>query len=192
MESDTRAVEGTRTRNSARTRQDLLDAAAELFGERGYEKTTIREIGDRAGVDPALIARYFGNKAALYLATLPTDDTGPDLADIADPARIGDTISRVGRLGSGPVLQAVMRAHDEPSVQAAAADRVDKRLTEGLENRMREQGLSSPRLRAQLAVAALSGIALGRVAGTLEELASADQDDVVALTARMLGSLLDL
>lgn len=185
-----RPSDGSRTRNSARTRQDLLDAAAELFGERGYEKTTTREIGDRAGVDPALIARYFGNKAALYLATLPTDDTGSELADIADPARIGDLIARVGQLGSGPVLQAVMRAHDDATVQAAASDRVDKRLTEGLERRMRESGLSSPRLRAQLAAAALSGIALGRVAGTLEELASADQDEVVALTARMLGSLL--
>lgn len=185
-----RPSDGSRTRNSARTRQDLLDAAAELFGERGYEKTTTREIGDRAGADPALIARYFGNKAALYLATLPTDDTGSELADIADPARIGDLIARVGQLGSGPVLQAVMRAHDDATVQAAASDRVDKRLTEGLERRMRESGLSSPRLRAQLAAAALSGIALGRVAGTLEELASADQDEVVALTARMLGSLL--
>lgn len=180
-----------RTRNSARTRQNLLDAAAELFGERGYETTTIRDIGDRAGVDSALIARYFGNKAALYLETLPTDDTGPDLAHIADPARIGETIGRVSRQGSGPVLQAVMRAHDDPSVQSAAADRVDKRLTAGLERRMRDAGLDSPRLRAQMAVAALSGVALGRAAGTLEELASADQEMVVALTARMLGSLLE-
>lgn len=186
------ASDGPRSRNSARTRRDLLDAAAELFGERGYEKTTIRDIGERAGVDPALIARYFGNKAALYLETLPTDDTGPTLADIADPARIEETLRRVGRLGSGPVLQAVMRAHDDPAVQSAAAERVDKRLTEGLEHRMRDAGLGAPRLRAQLAVAALSGIALGRSAGTLDRLASADQDEVVALTARMLGSLLDL
>lgn len=182
----------TRERNSSRTRQHLLDAAAELFGERGYERTTIREIGDRARVDPALIARYFGNKAALYLATLPTDDTGPDLADIADPARIEDTLRRVGQLGSGPVLQAVVRAHDDASVQATAADRVDKRLTAGLESRLRQEGVESPRLRAQLAVAALSGIVLARSAGTLEELAGADQDDVVDLTARLLGSLLAL
>ncbi|MDJ0392530.1 TetR family transcriptional regulator [Rhodococcus sp. G-MC3] len=179
-----------RARNSSRTRQDLLDAAAALFGERGYERSTIREIGERAGADPALIARYFGNKAGLYLETLPTDDTGPALADILDPARIEETLRRVNLLGPGPVLQAVIRAHDEPSVQAAASDRVDKRLTEGLEARMREEKLQSPRLRAQLAVAALSGIALARSAGTLEELASADQEDVVRLTAAMLGSLL--
>lgn len=47
-----------RERNSGRTRLDLLEAATELFGERGYERTTIREIGDKAGADPSLIARY--------------------------------------------------------------------------------------------------------------------------------------
>nr|WP_255182837.1 TetR/AcrR family transcriptional regulator [Rhodococcus sp. 15-649-1-2] len=180
-----------RSRNSARTRADLLAAAAELFGQRGFQKTTLRDIGDRAGVDPALVARYFGNKAALYLATLPIDDTGPDLADIADPSRIEDTIRRVARLGPGPVLHAVVGKHDDPDVQATAAERVDKRLTVGLENRLRAAGAGNPRLRAQVAVAALSGIALGRAAGTLDELATADQDDVVALTARILGSLLE-
>nr|WP_296779363.1 TetR/AcrR family transcriptional regulator [Rhodococcus sp. (in: high G+C Gram-positive bacteria)] len=179
-----------RARNSSRTRQDLLDAASTLFGERGYARTTIREIGDRAGADPALIARYFGNKAALYLATLPTDDTGPGLADILDPTRIEETLSRVNLLGPGPVLHAVVGAHDDPAVQAAASDRVDKRLTVGLEERMRAENLPSPRLRAQLAVAALSGIALARSAGTLEELSSADPEDVVRLTVQVLGSLL--
>lgn len=180
----------TRSRNSTRTRRGLLDAAAELFGDRGYERTTIREIGERAGVDPALIARYFGNKAALYLETLPTGDTGPQLADIADPARIENTMRHVHRVGPGPVLQAVVRKHDDPAVQAAASDWVDKRLTIGLEERMRRAGLDSPRLRAQMAVAALAGIALGRSAGTLGELAAADQDQVVKLTAALLGSLL--
>ncbi|MFD9659211.1 helix-turn-helix domain-containing protein [Streptomyces mirabilis] len=35
---------------------------ATLFAERGFDRTTIRDIGERAGVDPALIARYFGSK----------------------------------------------------------------------------------------------------------------------------------
>ncbi len=181
---------GARTRNSSRTRQDLLDAAAELFGERGFERTTIREIGERAGADPALIARYFGNKAALYLATLPTDDTGPELPDILDPGRIEDTLRRVAGLGPGPVLQAVVGKHDDDAVQAAASARVDKRMTEGLERRLSDADLESPRLRAQLAVAALSGIALARSAGTLEALSDADPDEVVRLTGAMLRTLL--
>ncbi|MFE2696343.1 TetR family transcriptional regulator [Streptomyces mirabilis] len=28
----------------------------------GFDRTTIRDISERAGVDPALIARYFGSK----------------------------------------------------------------------------------------------------------------------------------
>ncbi|SNS36776.1 TetR/AcrR family transcriptional regulator [Rhodococcoides kyotonense] len=180
----------TRSRNAGRTRQDLLDAATELFGTRGYERTTIREIGERAGADPALIARYFGNKAALYLATLPTDDTGPDLADILDPGRIEETLRRVAGLGPGPVLHAVIRRHDDDAVQAAASTRVEKRMTEGLERRLSDRGVESARLRAQLAVAALSGIALARSAGTLETLSDADPDEVVRLTGAMLETLL--
>lgn len=181
-----------RQRNSELTRQKLMSAAGELFGERGYERTTIRDIGERAGVDSALIARYFGNKAALYLATLPADPPqGANLADILDPGRIADVVRRVHELGPSPVIQAVVRAHDDPAVQAAAADRVDARLVRGLEERMRDTGLGTPRLRAQIAVAALAGIALGRASRTLDELADADQDAVVDLTVTTLRSLLE-
>jgi AcrR family transcriptional regulator len=181
----------TRSRDSTRTRQDLLAAAAELFGTRGYERTTIREIGERAGADPALIARYFGNKAALYIATLPAEnDEVEQLGDISEPRRIDDALRRMHDVGPSPVLHAVMRAHDDPAVQAAASERVDKRLTAGVQERMTADGLDEPRLRAQLAVAALAGIAMGRSSGTLDALAEADHDDVVALTTAVLGSLL--
>lgn len=65
-----------RRRDSARSRQLLLEAAAGLFAERGFDRSTTREIGERAGVDPALIARYFGGKAQLYLAVLDLDRKG--------------------------------------------------------------------------------------------------------------------
>jgi len=61
-----RDATATRKRNSAQSRELLLVAATELFSERGYEGTTIREVGVRAGVDAALIARYFGSKAQLF------------------------------------------------------------------------------------------------------------------------------
>jgi AcrR family transcriptional regulator len=46
-----------RSRNAGASKQALLQAAHELFGQQGFEGTTIRDIGDRAGVDHALIAR---------------------------------------------------------------------------------------------------------------------------------------
>src|SRR4051794_28997088 len=63
-----------RSRDAAATRRALLESAGALFHERGYEGATVREIGERAGADPALIARYFGGKEALYLAVLAEED----------------------------------------------------------------------------------------------------------------------
>ena len=55
-----------RTRDSAATRRALLVAARELFAAAGYEGTTVRAVADRAGVNQALLFRYFGNKEALF------------------------------------------------------------------------------------------------------------------------------
>ncbi|RPA20102.1 TetR/AcrR family transcriptional regulator [Gordonia sp. OPL2] len=48
----------------------MLTAARELFSDRGFDRSTMREIGRRAGVDPALIHHYFGTKDALLVAAL--------------------------------------------------------------------------------------------------------------------------
>jgi AcrR family transcriptional regulator len=57
-----------RARDAAATRKALLDAAAELFFERGFNRTTVRDIADRAGANQSLIFRYFGSKAAVFEA----------------------------------------------------------------------------------------------------------------------------
>lgn len=43
----------------------LLDAAASLIAERGYERTTLADIGRRAGYSQGLVTRRFGSKANL-------------------------------------------------------------------------------------------------------------------------------
>lgn len=48
----------------------MLDAAEELFAERGYEAVGIRELADRAGVNLSGIKYHFGSKRGLYLATI--------------------------------------------------------------------------------------------------------------------------
>ena len=57
--------------NTSSTQQRLLEAARHLFWTRGYSNVPLRDIARAAGVDVALIRRYFGNKEGLFTQTLP-------------------------------------------------------------------------------------------------------------------------
>jgi len=59
-----------RERQKERRRQDILDAAWGLFGERGVENTSIEEIATKAEVGPATVYNYFGSKTDLLHALL--------------------------------------------------------------------------------------------------------------------------
>ena len=48
------------------TRERLLDRARELFAHHGYAGVTLRRLAEVAGVNPALIHYYFGDKESLY------------------------------------------------------------------------------------------------------------------------------
>jgi AcrR family transcriptional regulator len=87
---------GRRPLGSPDARQALLEAARELFAELGYERTTMRAVGARAGADPALIYHYFGDKDGLLSATLkPPADVTAVFAGIADdPDRAGEELVR--------------------------------------------------------------------------------------------------
>ncbi|WP_420584483.1 TetR/AcrR family transcriptional regulator [Ruegeria sp.] len=52
------------------TKENLLNAARELFWTRGYSNVSVRDITKEAGVDAALVSRYFGGKRGLFDATL--------------------------------------------------------------------------------------------------------------------------
>lgn len=52
------------------TRERLLDAAAEVFCERGYEGTTVAEVARRAGLTTGAIYANFKDKAELLLQTI--------------------------------------------------------------------------------------------------------------------------
>ena len=55
-----------RRRSPAAVRDDVLRAAHEVFGERGFASARTREIADRAGVTEQMIYRHFPSKVALF------------------------------------------------------------------------------------------------------------------------------
>jgi AcrR family transcriptional regulator len=52
------------------TRRQLLEAAGQVFAERGFHQATIKEITDRAGASLASVNYHFQDKAELYAAVL--------------------------------------------------------------------------------------------------------------------------
>ena len=78
-------------KDGQKTRSKLLDAACEIFSEKGFSDTKVAEICRRAGTNVASVNYYFGDKTALYFEAwqeafrrdtlpdpLPQDDKAPE------------------------------------------------------------------------------------------------------------------
>jgi AcrR family transcriptional regulator len=183
----------TKKRDSAATQQALLDAARDLFGMRGYDETTLRDIGERAGVDAALIARYFGNKAALYIAVLASESMqyrGATIDESIDEM-VELLLTRSDTKGVGPITLALLSSEIDPEIRAAAAERIQRRLVNRLAEQMREDLTPEVRVRAEIAVASLIGIIFMRAEGGFDALSSAPREQVQALVSTMLRTALN-
>ena len=60
--------QAAKTGRARAAKDQILRAARELFAEKGFRDTTVREIARRAGVNGAAINYYFASKESLYVA----------------------------------------------------------------------------------------------------------------------------
>jgi AcrR family transcriptional regulator len=88
----TKKAEERRKRRAAVRRNQVLDAAAEVFAEKGFARATTREIADRADVSEGTIYNYFESKGDILLGLtdrlsgmMPLREV-LDLSAFSDPA----------------------------------------------------------------------------------------------------------
>jgi AcrR family transcriptional regulator len=189
VQGDLSRPKSGRSRGAAASRHALLEAAQVLFGRNGFERTTTREIGEHAGVDAALIARYFGSKADLYIAAVVEEDRGDaqrpkEFDDLR--AMVVELITRADHGGPGPILQAIVRSDTSKDIREAATTRLARRLVDPLVTDKKDR----PQLRAEITVAALIGISLGRSLGWFETLRSVPRNELVDLITETFGASL--
>ena len=55
--------------NAPSSREQVLDAAAVLFGRKGYDATSVREIGAAVGFSAAALYHHFSSKEEIFCAT---------------------------------------------------------------------------------------------------------------------------
>ena len=63
-------------------RNQLVDVSLRLFAEKGFERTTIKDISEAAGVAQGLIYHYFGSKEELLFAAVERHGFLPELRRI--------------------------------------------------------------------------------------------------------------
>lgn len=179
MKQGGRQVDESRGRSRGEiTRENILVAARARFAADGYERSTIRVIAADAGIDPALVMRYFGNKESLFAEAAEFDLALPAMKDIAvahaGAALAGHFFDRWEHDGG---LQALLRAS---SSNPAAAEKM--RSIFGRQVRPAITALTgdpgSAGLRAALVATQLLGFGLARYVLRLSPIVSLSRAQV--------------
>lgn len=117
-----------------RTRQAILDAALDLFAERGFFGTSLRDIARTVGVRESALYNYFPSKDALFEALIAADqDTRMEiLAAALDAERADDpraVLERLARLSledfASPRQQQLFRILMSDGLRLARAGRLN-------------------------------------------------------------------
>jgi AcrR family transcriptional regulator len=184
MSSESSAKRSGRRPGPTTTREAIAEAARRQFAELGYDRTTLRGIAGEAGVDVALVARFYGSKEALFrevmalppavaeamagLAEGPTESVGRRLAEVIvgmleNPRSRSIVIGRIRSASSHPEAAALVRetvTRDVGRLVAAVTD-------------------DEPETRAVLVGSQIVGLALARYVVRVEPLASLPAADVI-------------
>ncbi|MDQ1596773.1 MAG: hypothetical protein QOI70_197 [Microbacteriaceae bacterium] len=115
--------ETPRARAKADRRSALLDAAARLFAERGFDRVSIEELGAAVGVSGPAVYRHFSGKQAVLSAIL---------VEVSEGLSSGGAMVIEGHPDAAAALRALIAFHVDFALSNADVIRVQDRDLESL------------------------------------------------------------
>jgi AcrR family transcriptional regulator len=169
------------------TREKILAEARDLFAEKGYDGASLRAIARAAGVDPALVHHFFGNKEGVFVEAMrfPVDPAVILPHILAAPRdRLGETMVRTFlSVWGDPERRAPMLAMLRSAMtNERAALLLREFVTSALFGRAK-QATAAPPLGIQAAAGHMIGLMILRYVLRVEPLASATEDELIELVA---------
>ncbi|WP_314225236.1 TetR/AcrR family transcriptional regulator [Streptomyces zaehneri] len=161
----TRSAAAARPRNR---KQLIVEAAGQVFSERGYHTASMEEVAACVGISAAALYRHFPNKYALFseCADVMVDGLVAALDEVPSGATLLDVLTAITRItvahrASGGVYRWEARYlnRDDRRRLAAKFGRLVERVDEAVQ---REHPLPDERLRAMAALGAIGSITMHR------------------------------
>lgn len=167
----------SRPKSAAATKAVILESARRRFVQESYESVGLRDIAGDAGVDVALVSRYFGSKEDLFREVLGIGSKEDILPPGMAPGEIAAFLARlymeyeVGE-GNEPLerLLIMLRSASSPvasQLVRGAFDEILQPLAARLDGR-------TPELRASLSMAVWMGMTIVRTVMAAEPLSECD------------------
>ena len=185
-----------RRRDAAQTRRLLLEVARARFARHGYATTTVRDIADAAGVNVALINRYFASKEGLFEACLDSAVAELRREEPVGVEGLGAAIAHrlAGSTTKDQLPEAMLLLLR--SAGDARIDEIRRNVLRAMSERLAAAaGSGSPEgddtlLRAEIVLAALLGITMVRASLGVQPLASATEEDLIGPLSDLVRALL--
>lgn len=177
-----------RPRDAEATRAAILRAARSRFTREGYDRVRVGDVAGDAGVNAALVIRYFGSKDGLFAEVLNSGD-GLESVLSGDLSGLGEGLARyVLRKQDFDPLLALLRSASDERASSMLREALDEGFVRPLAARMSGEDAE---LRASMVAADLLGIMVAREVVRSAPLVEADPERLVALVAPVLQSRID-
>lgn len=181
------------TSRSEPARAAILVAARQQFTRSGYDRTTIRSVASEAGVDPAMVMRYYGSKEGLFGAAVEVNLHLPDVSGFPVEAIAGRLARHFVNRWEGDLAdETIMILLRSAVTNDAAADRIRTIFGSQVVRLVQTVTGDGPdtKLRAGLISSQLLGVALSRHILRLPPLAALDSERLIDVLTPLLDQLL--